>query len=273
MHNEARPLDGRSRELRRRVVGIVESCRKGHLGSAMSLIEIIRVLYDDVLRYDPGDPWWRQRDRFVLSKGHGCLALYAVLAEKGFFPEEELCKLYSPGCILGGHPERGKIPGVEVSTGSLGHGLPTSVGFALSARHDRTGARVFTVLGDGECNEGSVWEAAMSAAKHGLDNLCVLVDHNKLQSYGPVKDVLDMGSLAEKWSAFGLSVREVDGHDPEALRQTLKEAPFEAGKPSAVICHTVKGKGVPFMEHDPSWHHRGKISDEQISAMYSALEG
>lgn len=265
-------MDARSIQLRRMIVDAVASCRKGHLGPALSLVEILSVLYDSVLRYDPARPDMPERDRFVLSKGHGCLALYVLLADKGFFPMEAVCNLYSPGCFLGGHPERGKIPGIEVSTGSLGHGLSVSIGFALNARMTGNGVRVFTVLGDGECNEGSVWEAAMCAAKHRLDNLCVLVDHNKLQSYGPVCDVLNMAPFADKWRSFGFTVHEVNGHDPAALRGILADLPLESGRPTAVICHTIKGRGFPWMEQNPAWHHRGKLTDDDIAAMYSHLE-
>ena len=176
------PLDARSLELRRTVLRMLSKARRGHVGSAFSLIEILRVLYDDVLRYDPARPRWQQRDRCILSKGHGCLALYALLADKGFFPASELDKFCAADGILGGHPDAGKVPGVEASTGALGHGLNIAIGFALNARLVNNGARVFTILGDGECNEGSVWEAALCAGKHKLDNLIALVDYNKHQS-------------------------------------------------------------------------------------------
>jgi len=251
---------------------MLAEARRGHLGAALSLVEIIRVLYDDVLRYDASEPGWPERDRFILSKGHGCLALYVILAEKGFFPQAELARFCMPGGILGGHPEYPKIPGVEASTGSLGHGLSLGVGMGLSARYDKSGRRVFVVIGDGEANEGSIWEGALCAAKHGLDNLAVLIDCNKQQSYGPTVEVLNMTPLAEKWRAFGFAVTEVDGHDVAVLRDALGRLPLAAGQPSALICHTVKGKGISFIEGDLNWHHKSRISDDDLAACLSDLE-
>lgn len=245
--------------------------KRGHLGSALSLVEILRVLYDEVLRYDPTDPHWPLRDRCILSKGHGCLALYAILADKGFFPESELWKFCHADGILGGHPEHGKVPGVEASTGSLGHGLAIGIGFALAARQARAPHRTFVILSDGESNEGSVWEAALCAAKHRLDRLTVLVDYNKQQSYGSTFEVLDLEPFAEKWAAFGFAVEEVDGHNLEALRAAGARLPFHPEKPSAIICHTVKGKGVPFAEGNPEWHHKNKITDEDVRALLEHL--
>ena len=264
-------LDGRARALRRMQVAAMQSAGRGHLPSALSLTEILRVLYDDVLRYRAHQPDWRLRDRFILSKGHGCLALYAVLADKGFFPESELATYCAADSRLGGHPET-KVPGVEASTGSLGHGLAIGVGMALAARLDARASRVFVVLGDGEINEGSVWESAMSAAKHGLSNLVAIVDYNKLQSYGPTAEVLDLEPLADKWRSFGFAVSEVDGHDLHELRDAFASLPLDQRKPSAVICHTVKGKGIPFIENDARWHHKSKLSADEVSALFGALE-
>ncbi len=266
------PLDNRSRLLRRLVVNALDGGGRGHIGSSMSLIEIVRVLYDDVLRHRPSDPKWEGRDRFILSKGHGCLALYAILADKGYFPAEELWNFCKRDTFLGGHPEAGKIPGVEASTGALGHGLSIGVGLALAARIKKTDSRVFVAMGDGEINEGSVWEAAMSAGKHGLTNLTAIVDYNKIQSYSFVSEVQPLEPLADKWRAFGFAAVEVDGHDVKALRQVLNATPAEAGKPTAIICHTVKGKGIPFAENDPAWHHKSKMPAEQIKEMYAVLE-
>lgn len=265
-------MDQRSRYLRRLVIDALEGGGRGHIGSSMSLVELLRVLYDDVLRVRPDDPDWPERDRCILSKGHGCLTLYALLADKGFFPIDELRRQCAPGAMLGGHPERAHIPGVEASTGSLGHGVSIGVGFALAARMRRRPSRVFVVTGDGELDEGSNWEAAMSAAKHRLDNLIVLVDYNKLQSSGPVKDVLDLEPLADKWRAFGWEPREVDGHDVAALRKALAEIPFAAGRPGVLICHTVKGKGLDFAEHNPLWHHKAKVGPADVANMREALE-
>jgi len=265
-------LDERSRGLRRACVQAMEGGGRGHLPSALSLIEILRVLYDDVLRYRPDEPDWPLRDRCILSKGHGCLGLYAVLADKGYFPFDDLLTYCKRDSILGGHPERDKVPGVEASTGALGHGLGIGVGMALAARMQRRVSRIFVITGDGEINEGSVWESAMCAAKHNLDNLTVLIDYNKLQSYGPTHEVQDLEPLADKWRAFGFDVGEVDGHDVTALRQILGGLPFASGKPSVVICHTVKGKGIAHIEHVAGWHHKSRISADELAALYDALE-
>jgi transketolase len=265
-------LDERSKHLRRVIVRTLQSARRGHVGAAFSLIEILRVLYDDVLRFNPQNPKWVDRDRCILSKGHGCLALYALLADKGFFPELELSKFCAAEGILGGHPDAGKVPGVEASTGALGHGLPIGLGMALHLRMVKSDSRVFVILGDGECNEGSVWEAAMCAGKHGLTNLTALVDYNKHQSYASTKEVQDLEPFADKWRAFGFAVREVDGHDVAALRTVLKALPFEANKPSAIICHTVKGKGASFAENNMKWHHKNKVTDQEVDALLAAIE-
>jgi len=264
-------LDERSRHLRRRIVRVLEGGGRGHLGTSLSLVEILRVLFDSVLRYDPKNPKWPERDRFILSKGHGCITQYVMLQEKGYFPEEELWKFCRYDGILGGHPDP-KVPGIEFSTGSLGHGLPVSVGLALMAKRRKSAYRVFTVLGDGECNEGSVWEAAMCAAKHKLDNLVAMVDYNKQQSYASTYEVLDLEPFAAKWEAFGFATREVDGHDVAALERTFAALPFQAGKPSAIICHTVKGKGVSFAENNLKWHHKSSIKKNEIEELMTAIE-
>src|SRR3989338_1772456 len=191
-------LDRRSKDLRRMIVKALQAGKRGHIGASLSLVEMMRVLYDDILRYDSKKPHWEKRDRCILSKGHGCLALYVLLAEKGFFPESELLKFCKADGILGGHPEH-KVPGVEVSTGSLGHGLSMGVGMAINGRYEKADHRIFVIIGDGESNEGSIWEAALCAAKHRLSNLTVLVDYNKYQSYASTFEVLDMEPLADKW--------------------------------------------------------------------------
>jgi len=264
-------FDRRSIELRRRIVHVLGRGGRGHLGTSLSPVEILRVLFDSVLRYDPNNPKWSQRDRFILSKGHGCIALYVLLQEKGFFPEEELWKFCKFDGILGGHPDP-KVPGIEVSTGSLGHGLPIGVGMALNAKYEKASHRVFVVLGDGECDEGSVWEAAMSAAKHKLDNLVVMIDYNKHQSYASTYEVLDLEPFADKWRSFGFSCREVDGHDVAALEQEFAYVPFERGQPSAIICHTVKGKGIAFAENNLKWHHKSSLKDSDVLELLKALE-
>ncbi len=270
---DATPLDERSYALRRQIVRTLAAGNRGHLGSAFSLVEILRVLYDDVLRYDAGNSAWKERDRFILSKGHGCLALYAMLAEKGFFAEDELWRFCRDDGILGGHPEAGKVPGIEASTGSLGHGLSIGVGLALSARHDRAKHRVFVVMGDGECNEGSVWEAALCAAKHGLTNLTALIDYNKQQSYATTYEVLDLEPLADKWRAFGFAVAEVNGHSLAELKATFARLPLESDRPSMIICHTIKGKGLPQAENNLQWHHKNRIAADEVESVLAALRG
>ena len=266
------PLDARSRALRRTIVQTFAAGGRGHLGSAFSLVELLRVLYDHVLAFDPQRPRWGGRDRMILSKGHGCLALYAILADKGFFPESELWQFCKPDGMLGGHPEFGKVPGVEASTGSLGHGLSLGVGMAMALKLDRNPARVVVIDSDGECDEGSLWEAALSAAKHHLDNLTVLLDYNRMQSYASTSEVLELEPLADKWRAFGFEVKEVDGHDVQALRAALDGLPFRAGRPGILICHTVKGKGIAHLEGNPKWHHKSNASPEEIAALYAGLE-
>jgi transketolase len=261
-----------SKIIRRSIISMVEVEKRGHIGPAMSLVEILRVLYDSFLQYRAADPMWPDRDRLILSKGHGCLALYATLAYKGFFPAEELKTFCMPTSRLGGHPEWQKLPGVEASTGALGHGLSIGVGMALAAKIRKQEYRVVVVTGDGELNEGSVWEAAMSAAKHKLCNLTVFVDHNKLQSYGATAEVLDMSPLSDKWRSFGFEVVEIDGHDVLALEQLVKRLPLNGDKPSAIICHTVKGKGIHFAEGQADWHHKSGLKPADIAAMYKCLE-
>lgn len=263
--------DARSRGLRRVIVETMRCAGRGHLASALSLVEILRALYDDVLRVDPANPGWPGRDRLILSKGHGCLALYALLADKGFFPAGELERFCAAEGILGGHPERGKIPGVEASTGSLGHGPPIGVGMALSARLDGRASRVFVIIGDGEAGEGSVWEAAQCAAKHGLDNLTIVVDYNKMQSYGPVAEVSPLEPFCDKWRAFGFAATEVDGHDPAALATLFRRVPLVPGRPTAIVCHTVKGKGFAETEGNLAWHHKSKIADETVACFLEQL--
>lgn len=264
-------LDERSKHLRRQIVRVLERGGRGHLGTSLSLVEMLRVLFDGVLRYDAKNPSWPERDRFILSKGHGCITLYVLLQEKGFFPEEELWKFCKFDGILGGHPDP-KVPGIEVSTGSLGHGLPVAVGMAAVAKRKGARHRVMTVLGDGECDEGSVWEAAMSAAKHRLDNLTAIVDYNKQQSYGSTYEVLDLEPFAKKWEAFGFAVREVDGHDVGALERVFAGLPFAKDKPSAIICHTVKGKGISFAENNLKWHHKSSIKNNEVEDLLRAIE-
>lgn len=265
------PLDERSRALRHMVIDALEGGGRGHIGPTLSLLEILRVLFDDVLRLRPDEPKWRERDRLILSKGHGCLALYVMLADKGFISADALRRQCKSGALLGGHPEA-HIPGVEFSTGALGHGLPVGTGLALAARLDERDSRVFVVMGDGELQEGSVWEALMFGYKHGLDNLIAIVDHNKMQSYASLAEILPIEPIAPKFASFGWSVAEVDGHDVAALRGTLNRVPFEPGKPSMIVAHTLKGRGIEEAEQNPHWHHKTSIKPEDAQAMRAALE-
>jgi transketolase len=266
------PLDDRSKYLRRLVVRALAGGERGHVGSSMSLVEIMRVLYDDILRFRPAEPKWRGRDRMILSKGHGCIALYVMLADKGYFPLETLDTFCRRDSILGGHPEAAKVPGVEASTGSLGHGLSYGVGMALAARIEKRDSRVIVVMGDGEIDEGSVWEAALCAGKHRLSNLTAVVDYNKIQSAGPTSEVQDLEPLLDKWRAFNVAAVDVDGHDVAAMRDVFRRLPLAPDRPSAVICHTVKGKGIPFAENDANWHHKSKIGQDVVSKLIAALE-
>lgn len=265
------PLDERSRYVRRLILRAIENGGRGHIGPALSLVEIIRVLYDDVVRHDPAVPRWRERDRFILSKGHGCLALYAVLADRGFFPIGELDRFCRHDSFLGGHPET-VVPGVEACTGALGHGLSIGLGMALAARMGGRDSKVYVLMGDGEINEGSVWEAAACADKHRLSNLTAIIDYNKIQSAGSVFEIQNMEPLADKWTSFGFLVFECNGHSIAELRRVFHAAATAASdRPRAIICHTVKGKGIPVAENNPSWHHKSDLSEADLRAIRSAL--
>ena len=274
LNNEALniKLDQRSKALRKLIVRSLTGGGKGHMGAAMSLVEILRVLYDDMINFDPKKPLLSERDRVVLSKGHGCLALYAILVDKGFFPATELDTTSQVDSILGGHPEHAHVPGVEASTGALGHGFPISVGMALAAKIKKQKHKVYTIVGDGEINEGSVWEAALSASKHNLSNLKVLVDYNKIQSYDFVKDVSKLEPIVDKWRSFGFDVSEVNGHDIKKLKKNLELFVNNSNsKPSVTICHTIKGKGFYFAENNPEWHYRRSFSKEEIKKFEECL--
>lgn len=247
-------LRWRARRIREHIVDMCAGPEGGHLGGSLSLVEILTVLCFAVLRLDPDDPRNPNRDVLLLSKGHGAIALYAALAERGFFPVEELASYARPGSRLMGHPVRA-VPGVEMPTGSLGHGLALGVGFALAARYERRSRRTVVVLGDGELQEGSVWEAAMAASHLGLDRLVAVVDRNGLQLTRRTEDVCALEPLTDRWRSFGWSVRTCDGHDPEALATALAGAPWDAGRPSVLVARTVKGQGLPFVAGRPQSHY------------------
>jgi transketolase len=264
-------LDSRSIYLRKLVVRALAGGGRGHVGSSLSPIEIFRVLYDDIVNFKSDKPDWEKRDRCILSKGHGCLSHYALLADKGFFDVAELDHFCRHKALLGGHSEA-IVPGVEFSTGALGHGLAIGVGMAIGNRIKSNDVRVYVVMGDGEINEGSVWEAAMSAGNNKLGNLVAMIDYNKIQSYGFTRDVADLEPLADKWTSFGFETYEVDGHDVDALKTVLSTLDHQNEKPKAIICHTVKSKGLHFAENDPKWHHKSKITEEDVVNMMTALE-
>ncbi len=241
---------------------MVHHAGAAHVGSSLSVVDILAVLYGRVMDHRPSDPSWMGRDRLILSKGHAAAAGYAALARAGYFSTDLLATYCQNDSPLAGHLTAAEgAPGVEISTGSLGHGLPVGAGMALYAKRAGAAYRVFVVLSDGECDEGSTWESALFSAHHQLGNLCAIVDYNKIQSFGRVEDVLGLEPFADKWRAFGWSVKEVQGHDHDELTAAL-QAPGST-KPRAIIAHTIKGKGVSFMENDLLWHYRSP-TDEQL---------
>jgi transketolase len=255
-----------ARRIRRHAVEMTHLGKSSHVGSVLSMTDIIAVLYGSVMNVDPANPRWPGRDRFILSKGHAGAGIYAALAERGFFPVEKLCTHYQDGSDLSGHVSHKGIPGVEFSTGSLGHGLPVASGMAKAAQLDGASHRVFVVLSDGECDEGSNWEAILFAAHHKLRNLTVVIDYNKIQSLAPVAETLALEPFADKWRSFGWELREVDGHDHAALAQALAPRAADETRPLCVLAHTTKGKGVSFMENSVLWHYRTPQGDEYIAA-------
>ena len=253
--------------LRRHAVRMAQAGGSSHVGSVLSMADVIAVLYGRVLRLDPTQPKWPDRDRFILSKGHAGTGVYAALAERGFFPAEQLTQHYKNGSIFSGHVSHKGVPGVEFSTGSLGHGLGIGGGMAMQLRRQGSGARVFVVMSDGECDEGSNWEAIMFAGHQRLDNLIAVVDYNKLQSLAPCAETVALEPFADKWRAFGWAVRQIDGHDHSLLHATFDAVPIEPGKPTVVIADTVKGKGISFMENSVLWHYRSPQGDEFAAAL------
>jgi transketolase len=264
-------LRDRARIIRRHIVDMLHAAASGHPGGSLSAVEIVTALYfGGVLRYDASDADWPERDRFVLSKGHGVPVQYAAMAEAGFFPVEELKTLRRIDSRLQGHPVLGSLPGIEASTGSLGQGLSIGLGMALAARMDRRDFRVYVLLGDGECQEGQVWEAAMAAGHHRPDNLIAIVDYNKFQLDGAIEDIIGLEPLAAKWESMGWQAREIDGHSMEEVLEALAWAQG-AGGPACIIAHTVKGKGVSFMEGDNAYHGVAP-SDDELGRALGELE-
>jgi transketolase len=256
-------LEAIARRIRGKVIELSHKAGTPHLGSSLSCVDILVAAYwGGVLRLDPENPSDPERDRFILSKGHAATALYTALAYRGFFPLALLDTYMQPDSRLAEQPSPGCIPGVELATGSLGHGLSVGLGMALAGRIQGRSYRIFTVLSDGECNEGSVWEAALFAPAHGLHNVVIIVDYNKWQATGRSEEVMALKPLKQKWQAFGWSAHELDGHDVTALVEVLRNVPDGTGKPMALIAHTVKGKGIPFMEDDNNWHYRSPDANE-----------
>ncbi len=260
-------LEQMAKQLRRHIVTMTAKAGSGHPGGSLSATDIVTTLYFRVLRHNPSNPRWEERDRFVLSKGHAAPLLYATLAESGYFPVEELSTLRQLDSRLQGHTDLTETPGIEMSAGSLGQGLSFAIGIALACRLDRQDYRVYVLLGDGECDEGQVWEAAMAAAHFQLDNIVAIVDHNKQQIDGWTYDVMNLEPLAEKWRSFGWHVIEVNGHDFSELLSAFDEARSVTGKPTCIIAHTVKGKGVSFMENNLEFHGKAPNAEELRQAL------
>jgi transketolase len=254
-------LQDSARDLRITDIEMLAEAGSGHPGGTLSAADMVAALFFYKLRLRPEEPTWEGRDRFILSKGHCIPIVYAAMAKRGFFPEDDLKTLRKLGSPLQGHPDRTRLPGIEASTGSLGQGLSVSVGMALAGKLDGAAWRVYCMVGDGEIQEGQVWEAAMFAPRHGLDNLCAILDANQVQQTAKVVDILDEDPLVAKWRAFNWHVREIDGHDMGQIVDALDEAEQVAGRPTLIVSHTVKGKGVSWMELDPDWH--GKAPDEE----------
>jgi len=269
---EIKELNEIARELRCTSLRMIHKRQAGHPGGSLSAAEIMTVLYFKVMKIDPNNPNWNERDRFLLSKGHASAMLYATLAKRGFFPEEDLQKWGELDCHLQGHPDRLKTPGVDMNSGILGHGVSIGVGLCLAARQKRKDYRVYTLLGDGECQAGLVWEGANAAAKYALTNLVAIVDHNGVQLDGFVEEVMPIEPLAEKWRSFGWDVLEVDGHDVDQLYQAFLQCIEAQKKPTVIIARTIKGKGVSFMENKAYWHGVAPSTEELTRALHELGE-
>lgn len=260
-------LQAIARKTRRQIVDMITAAKSGHPGGSLSAVEILVTLFFDVMQHDPANPKWADRDRFLLSKGHAAPVLYSVMAQCGYTPEDELNSLRKLGSIYQGHPDIRFIPALEGSTGSLGQGLSVAIGMGLAARLDGRPSRAYCVLGDGEIQEGQIWEAAMFAPFHKLDNVVAIVDYNRIQLDGFVKDIMDVHPLPDKWRAFGWHVLDIDGHSIPALQQAFAEAAATKGKPTCIIANTIKGKGVSFMENNPKFHGVAPTEDERQRAL------
>ncbi len=268
---QQRPNMPDSRDLAARIrinaLKMISKAGSSHVGSVFSVTDIVAVLFGEIMNLDPNEPEWEDRDRFILSKGHAGASVYVALSECGFFDRSMLGGYYTNGSNLSGHVSHKEVPGVDFSTGSLGHGLGIAAGMALASKKSNADWRTFTVLSDGECDEGSVWEAAMFAAHHRLGHLTAIIDYNKIQSLAPVSETMALEPFTDKWRAFGWQVREADGHDHDALLDALSPLPGQDSRPLVVIAHTTKGKGVSFMEDQVLWHYRSPQGDEYERAL------
>ena len=258
-------------KIRRHGIDMTHISKGSHIGSILSVADIIAVLYSDIVKFDNKKPKWDERDRVILSKGHAGAAIYAALAESGFFDVKELKTHYADGSRLSGHVSH-KIPGIDLSTGSLGHGLSVGTGMALAGKKNKKDYRVFVILGDGECDEGSVWEAALFANHYRLDNLVAIVDHNHMQSLDFCDKTIELSPFADKWKAFGWNVKEIDGHNHNELREALRNTENENSKPTVIIANTIKGKGISFMENNILWHYRFPHEGEEYDCAIRELE-
>ena len=256
-----------AKKIRIKILEMVFNSQASHVGSAFSVVDILTVLYFNILSIDIKKPWAEDRDRFILSKGHASAALYATLALRGFFHEDILKKYCINGGVLPGHSTINCVPGVEASTGSLGHGLSMGIGMAIAGKFNKNDYRVFVLLSDGECDEGSVWEAAMFAAHHRLDNLIAIVDYNELQAFGQTKEVVELEPFAEKWASFGWEAKKINGYDFSEIQDVLSNVPLSRNKPSVIVAKTIKGRGVSFMENKLAWHYKSPNRDQYKLAL------
>jgi transketolase len=267
MPKSVEELQAIAKRMRREIIEMIGTAGSGHPGGSLSAVELVVELFFNTMRLDPHNPSWPDRDRFILSKGHAAPVLYSAMAERGYTPIDQLNTLRKFGSIYQGHPDVRFIPALDASTGSLGEGVSLGIGMALAARMDGRPYRTYVMLGDGESQEGQVWEAAMAASFHKIDNLVVIVDYNKIQLDGFVKDIMEVAPLADKWRAFGWHTLEIDGHDPVAVRKAFEEAAATKGKPTAIVANTIKGKGVSFMENNPKFHGTAPNAEEMKLAL------
>ncbi len=264
---EIKKLNDIARDIRRGIVKTIGNAQVGHIGGSLSAVDILTVLYFYILRIDPYNPRWEERDRFVLSKGHGAAALYSTLAKRGYFSSKLLDTFGKINSRLQVHPDMHKVPGIEISTGALGQGFSVAIGMALGANLEHKDIRVYVLIGDGESQEGQIWEGAMSAAHYKLDNLTAILDYNRVQLLGPVSEIMEVSPLTDKWRAFGWEVIEVDGHNVPQIIESLEKTKKIKNKPSIIIAHTIKGKGVSFMEGKASWHGKAPNKEEMEKAL------